>query len=275
MTARARSLGLGLLVVLTACSSGGGDATATRTPSSPPPTLAAEHPRDGELRLNHIQALATHNSYHPGARATPLPASHAAFEDLLGYRHPTLAEQLDLGVRGFAFDVWADPEGGRYVHRPLLEGTGADVVAPESEWAEPGLKVQHIAQIDPRSTCILFTDCLAQLDDWSDDHPGHLPIMVVVEIKDVDFLGTVAGPPLEPWQAADYDALDAEIRAVIPARKLLTPDDVQGDAPTLEEAVRTRGWPTLQETRGRFFFVSCNCLVNDRHRIDYVGPTAA
>jgi hypothetical protein len=262
--------GLLLALSMAACSGGGSGPDTSHERSDQPGTYRL----DDELHLNQVQALGTHNSYHPGPLDTPLPAAHggAGVARIVDYRHPPLARQLDVGVRNVALDVWADPEGGRFVRRPLLGPTGGATTAPEPEWSEPGLKVFHIAQIDPRSHCILFRECLQQLKAWSDRHPRHLPIMVVVEIKDVDFFGTATDPPLQPWQAADYDHLDAEIRSVLPERRLITPDDVQGGAPTLEAAVLARGWPTLGESRGKFLFVNCNCLTQDRQRLDYLRP---
>jgi hypothetical protein len=54
------------------------------------------------------------------------------------------------------------------------------------------------------------------------------------------------------FDAAAFDALDTEIRSVLDAKDLITPDDVQGTAPTLREAVTTKGWPTLAASRGKF-----------------------
>jgi hypothetical protein len=58
-----------------------------------------------------------------------------------------------------------------------------------------------------------------------------------------------------PFDAAALDGWDAEIREILPPAKLLTPDDVRGDFPTLEAAVLAHAWPTLGKARGRFLFV--------------------
>lgn len=253
-------------LLASACSSGTTD-SGEDTSAEP----SSEYPLDDDLRMNQVQAIGTHNSYHPAPVAEGLPPELTELSDVVDYRHEPLETQLDqLGVRQVELDVWSDPEGGRYVERPLLAPTGAPATATEPDWTEPGLKVFHIAQVDADTSCVLFVDCLGQLKDWSDANPGHMPIMVFVEIKDVDFFDTATNPPLEPWGPAEYDGLDAEIRSVLPDDQIITPDDVQGDAPTLESAVREEGWPTLGESRGKFFFVSCNCLAEDRHRIDYV-----
>jgi hypothetical protein len=124
----------------------------------------------------------------------------------------------------------------------------------------PGLKVLHIPDIDFESTCLTFVLCLQELENWSDANPGHLPIMVQVEAKD-DALAIPPGvlppglpPPAVPvpFGPAEFDSIDAEIRSVLSEEDLITPDEVRGARPTLEEAVRVDGWPTLNESRGKF-----------------------
>lgn len=164
----------------------------------------------------------------------------------LDYRHkPPLTEQLDnLGVRHMVFDVYADPQGGRYADAPpMLAEVGAPTrMADPPAWNEPGMKVFHVPQVDQQTSCVKFTQCLRELNAWSDRNPGHLPFMVVVEIKDIDVMNTDPHPPLSPWggPGGDYNRLDAEIRSVV-GNKLITPDDVQGKYPTLEAAVKDNG----------------------------------
>jgi hypothetical protein len=188
------------------------------------------------------------------------------------YRHKPLYQQLDtLGVRHIELDVNADPNGGNFSHRPLLATIGEDTATGIPELDQPGLKVFHVPQIDADSTCYLFTDCLKEIKRWSDGHPGHVPIIIMIEIKDTDFFSTATYLPMTYWQAEDYDGLDAEIRSVFPEDQLITPDDVRGDFATLNEAILNAGWPTLAETRGKVMFTNCNCTSyeKDRQRLDY------
>ena len=69
-----------------------------------------------------------------------------------------------------------------------------------------------------------------------------------------------------PFGPAEFDALDAEIRAVFPAEQLITPDDVRRGLSTLDEAVRSVGWPTLGASRGKVLF----CLDNGGKRDVYL-----
>nr|QQZ51399.1 hypothetical protein JKL49_10470 [Phenylobacterium glaciei] len=50
------------------------------------------------------------------------------------------------------------------------------------------------------------------------------------------------------------DGIDAEIRSVFPDSALITPDKVQGKAPTLAAAVKAGGWPKLKAARGKVMF---------------------
>jgi len=260
-----RVLMLCAAVALAACSDGSDDATVVA------------YPNDDTLRLNQIQVMGTHNSYHPYPAQEPMATvvreQYAFYPGTVGdYRHTSLYEQLDrLGVRHIELDVNKDPEGGNFSERPLLATIGEDTATGIPELDLPGLKVFHVPQIDAESTCHLFTDCLAEIKRWSDEHPGHVPIIIMVEIKDTDFFRTATYLPMTPWLPEDYDALDAEIRSVFPEEQLITPDDVRGNFASLNEAILTAGWPTLGETRGRVMFTNCNCtsVPAGRHRFDY------
>jgi hypothetical protein len=125
---------------------------------------------------------------------------------------------------------------------------------PEGLMMKPGFKVLHMPDIDYRAHTSTFKQTLNQLKDWSDKHPRHLPILITMNAKEggIDRPGFVQALPFDKKA---YDAWDAEIRDVLPAAKLLTPDDVRGDFQTLEEAVLANRWPTLRQARGRFLFI--------------------
>ena len=224
-----------------------------------------------DLRLNEIQVLGTHNSYH----VQPVPELidiFLAFDPdaiLLEYTHRPLEEQFELlGIRQIELDVWFDPDGGLFAEPLGLEAlTGMVVHLPEFD--PPGLKVQHIADIDFVSTCTLLVDCLGILKTWSDANPRHVPIMVLIEAKDDPPPNIPAIPfvfPL-PFGPEAFDALDAEILSVFPPEQILTPDDVRGARASLDEAIRKDGWPTLRELRGKVLFALDN---GGQYLADYV-----
>ena len=213
---------------------------------------------DSHLRMNQLQLIGTHNSYKLALPEDELAAHRAvdaAGSDSIDYAHRPLAEQLDRGLRSLELDVYPDPQGGRYLNPPGANRRGF----AQSPWTpdqrqkmqRPGFKVMHLADIDFRSSCLTLQDCLATIRIWSQAHPRHLPILLTINAKD-GRSGAGAVPPL-PFDAAAFDALDAEIRAALPDSQLITPDKVQGTYPTLRDAVRAGRWPLLGQARGKVF----------------------
>lgn len=214
---------------------------------------------DRHLHLNDVLAIGTHNSYKQALPPDELAAHRArdkAGADGIDYAHRPLPEQLDRGARQLELDVWYDPDGGRYAHPPGAQRKGYAAPpwppAQAAAMAKPGFKVMHLADIDFRSHCMAFVECLGQIRAWSSAHPRHVPILILINAKD-GRLGPGARPAL-PFDAQAFDRLDAEIRAVFAPHELVTPDQVQGDHATLREAVLAGGWPTLGEARGRVLF---------------------
>ena len=207
--------------------------------------LASAAAEPAPLRSNDISVVGTHNSYKqamPAETMAKVRAVSPATADALDYAHRPLAEQLDAGARQLEIDVNYDPKGGHYA-----KGSSDPALL------RPGFKVLHIAGIDNSSSCVLLTDCLRIILRWSAAHPRHVPIMLMFNAKDEQNAAR-GGIDALPFDAAAWDALDAEIRSVMPAPKLIVPDDVQGNYPTLRDAVRANHWPTLAKARGRFLF---------------------
>lgn len=212
MTNSLRFALLGLLSLLLCC--GKGDDPAP--PSVEPPTPRG--PLDDVLRINHIQAKSTHNSYHietPGNAVPEWKYTHAPLDQQLG----------EQGVRGFEIDTHFVPGDTPEQHR---------------------FDVFHLKLIDEKTTCGRLVECLQVLRGWSDRHRGHHPIFVMFEPKD-DLPSTA--PPEEI-----FATFEREILAAWPRERIITPDDIKGDAPTLREAVTSRGWPTLGQSRGKILF---------------------
>lgn len=95
--------------------------------------------------------------------------------------------------------------------------------------------------------------CLREVDAWSRAHPGHLPLMITINAADHFDAAGVTQPLL--LTAPLLDALDAEIRSVLPSARLITPDGVRGRSATLREAVLADRWPLLTTARGKLYLV--------------------
>lgn len=215
------------------------------------------------VAMNQIQVLGTHNSYHREPRPSLMQALldfTSAFQ-AIQYTHVPLPQQFDdQGIRQIELDVYADPNGGLFSVRHGLILVGEDPNSGLPQLDQPGFKIVHLPDIDFDSTCVTFVECLQVIKTWSDAHPTHLPIGIQIEAKtdqipDIFNVGFITPFPIG---SADYDVLDAEIRSVFPPEQMITPDDIRGPYPTLEQGVLARGWPSLAESRGKVFFLHDN-----------------
>ena len=228
--------------------------------------------QDKIVHLNQIQVIGSHNSYHAGfAQSERKYLEMKSPKTLRGldYHHAPLGEQLSGGVRQIEIDVFADPDGGRFAHPAVVRNVAAAGLPadpdfdPQHEMDKPGFKVMHVQDLDERSTCHTFVVCLKDVRTWSQAHPQHIPIFILVETKEDTPRAMPNAVKAEPFTSALFDALDAEIRSVFQPNEIVTPDEVRGNASTLVEAVHAGKWPTLTKARGRVIF-----LMDQQH----VGP---
>lgn len=241
------------------------------------------------LKINQIQVLGTHNSYAQpidsnlmnfvskivepmmGNRMAGMDSARLAeykeyhpndvpMSEALAYDHPPLSQQLDAGLRSLEIDVFYDPTGNRFTQPAgyeALKAQGINNLLPHDTTGlgQPGLKVLHIADFDFRSHCPTFQDCLSELKNWSDAHPDHVPIFILLEIKQ-NGLPIFQNPTeVVPFDSIAMNALDQELLAGLGRDKIIAPDDVRGDYPTLEKAVLAHNYPTLEAARGKFVFL--------------------
>ena len=232
---------LTILLVLVAAASCGGD--------------GASH--DERVSMAEIQVLGTHNSYRqkvPDELFEALAAFDADLAASLDYEHPPITEQLErLGARQLELDVFADPEGGLFATRHINPTFGLPAEAEGLD--EPGWKVLHVQEIDYASSCPTFVGCLTEVRDWSLANDGHLPLLVLVEVKDDEIpdplgVGFVTPVQVDARLLAD---LDAEIRSVFDDEHLIRPG--------------IEAWPSLADARGKVVFALDNTNdVRDAYR---------
>lgn len=205
-------------------------------------------------RMSDIQTIGSHNSYKlaiPPRELALLEAQAPQWALALDYAHIPITEQLDLGMRQVELDVFYDPEGGRYADplAPKLVDNDFDT----TDLDQPGFKVLHVQDVDPRSSCALFIQCLSEIKTWSEENPDHVPILILINAKQVPIELPGATLPLK-FDGAAFDELDAEIRSVFEGDALISPDTIRGNAPTLRDAVLGDGWASLDQSRGKVFF---------------------
>jgi len=176
-----------------------------------------------ELRINQIQFVGSHNSYKQAMSEpyrTLLAWSDEDAAKALEYSHPSLAQQLDLGLRKLELDVFYGPETGEFI-------------------------VGHIQLIDMNSHCETLRLCLEQLVRWSLAHPSHEPIWISFNAKDqiIDWL-----PEPVTFDAEALNALDEVLEASL-GGMLIRPASVKvtGQSQPI--------WPLLDDARGKFLLV--------------------
>jgi hypothetical protein len=184
------------------------------------PAAAADPATVDRLRMNQVQVIGTHNSYHVRDAAT----AKREVRDW-NYSHPPLDVQLDRGVRSFELDL---------------------------HYKNGAFEVFHVPIIDEGTTFRMLADGLARVRRWSEAHPRHVPISFLFEIKKE---GPGLDQNIKEIDAAGFDRLDAVLREAFPRGRIITPDSVRGSAATLREAVTTAGWPTLDLARGKVLFI--------------------
>jgi len=225
-----------------------------------------------QLKLNQLQIIGSHNSYHKHMNNNLynflknldfiLPKEYKISE--LDYEHESLYDQLDMyQLRGFEIDIYADPNGNHFYNRAGNSLIQKPTASGINELKQPGFKVLHIPDIDFETYFYTFKENLNALKIWSDAHPNHLPIFLHIEAKEsgigdaVALLGILGFKPCIKFTPALADAIDLEIKSIFgnDLKKVITPDKVRGNFPTLKEAVLANNWPSIGESRGKFIFV--------------------
>ncbi|MDQ3722698.1 MAG: phosphatidylinositol-specific phospholipase C1-like protein [Actinomycetota bacterium] len=228
-------------------------------------SAAASASHGGSVRVNELQVVGTHNSYHREISEREQTAYEAAintpgdYDAFLAYSHATLPRQFARqNVRGLELDLFGDPQGGLYADPLIRKAVGLGPLS-DPAWRAPGIKVLHIPDVDYKTTCVQLVSCLTQVRSWSQAHPGHVPIAIMLELKRSDARVVRVGGVVAPaWDRAALDALDAEIRSVFGPDEMITPDDVRRPGRTLEQSVLRNGWPKLRDSRGKVMFLLDN-----------------
>lgn len=180
-----------------------------------------------ELRLNEIQFIGTHNSYAKRPNWLQEFAISLVEPDTvptLRYDHADFTTQLTEGVRSFEIDLRYHGEGKFSVsHVPVVgnDGTVANL--------ELGLK---------------------EIALWSQSHPDHLPISIMLEFKE-DWM--FLDPSLKRFNH-DGEAMTTlnQLLTDTFGESLLTPDQVRGSESSVQAAaLGEQGWPTLGKSRGK------------------------
>jgi hypothetical protein len=168
-----------------------------------------------DIKQSHLTGVGAHNTYQKGA-------------------FPYLADALDSGASLIEFDVWVYSFGPKWrVNHDIPSAAGDH--GQRNNCTHGGLRAGRGNQG--------FDRCLENLRLWHDQHPGHRPITVKVELK--------AG--LNVQAGASARDLDNLIRAKL-GDAVFTPAQLLGDYPTLDAAAKADNWPSRERMAGKFMF---------------------
>jgi hypothetical protein len=197
------------------------------SPAAASASLAADLAIPDNASLASLRYLATHNSYRRSSdplRLFFIGLVEPEWPEKLAYSHPSPTTQLESGLRSFEFDI-----------RPRKDG----------------FVLAHVPLVDDRSDIPDFGLALEEIALWSDRNPGHVPLILLLELKeDYSFLD----PALGRWDVEAFDRLDKALRRGL-GGKLFAPDELRGGAASLSSALARRGWPSVGETRGRILVI--------------------
>jgi Phosphoinositide phospholipase C, Ca2+-dependent len=187
-----------------------------------------DFPIDSDVKLNEIQLISSHNSYHrqpDELRLFLIGLVERDEPDKMRYSHKTYWEQFNNGVRSLELDIRYKKDRFEIIHVPLVGNRGH---SPD------------------------FAIALKEIKLWSTTHPGHIPIMILLELKS-DMMEL--DPLLENHSKESLLEMDSLIEEIFGRDSLLTPDDVRGTKPTLNDAVKTTGWPLVSQSLGKTLFI--------------------
>ena len=200
-----------------------------------------------DTRLNELRFIGTHNSYkayNPMAEwlmnrlLAPLRLSYAG---LWSYGFEPLSQQFDKGIRSIELDVMREKnERGK----------------------KDGFRCAHIPIIDYASNCPDFSLALEEIALWSDHHPEHLPITVLVEVKASALSG---GMLYHPFHIDDTLALEELVTSKLGGR-LYTPADMLGEYESFAQLRAADDYPLLSALLGKIIMI---------YHYDWRGTTQA
>ncbi|QKT10551.1 phosphatidylinositol-specific phospholipase C domain-containing protein [Rhodococcus sp. W8901] len=195
----------------------------------------------------------------PIAQADSGQASHPRYSDVTSvgvhntfekHRYAFLADALDAGTGMIELDVWTNAVG------PDWRVSHSNPVGNDNNCAGATSAAQ--LRTGPRDQ--FLGGCLADLRAWHDANPAHPPVMVKVEMKD-GFTAPLGRGPRE------FDAL---VRSHL-GDAVFGPADLadRAGSTTLDDAVRTGGWPDRSELSGKFLFELIPGTVQEVNPLDH------
>lgn len=183
---------------------------------------------DPSVKLNEIQMLATHNSYKKKGvlLGKLLVGLGDSFDEAkaLNYGYQSLHDQLMLGIRSFEWDV---------------------------RLRKTAFELNHVPLVDNSSVAPNFEKALQEMLMFTHHNPNHLPIILLIEIKD-DWM--ILDHALQTIGLSELKHLNLIIEQTM-GDHVYRPSEMIGDYRSLKEAIQQQGWPSVSELLGKYLFI--------------------
>ncbi|MBU1093472.1 MAG: hypothetical protein KKH01_03325 [Firmicutes bacterium] len=183
---------------------------------------------DPSIKLNDIKMLASHNSYKSngtvlgrffiGLGSTPEEAQ------ALKYGYKNFTDQFEAGIRSMEIDI---------------------------RMRKTEFMLTHVPLVDNGSIAPVFSLALEEIELFSGNNPNHVPIIILMEIKD-DWM--ILDHALQVIGSDQLDQLNNLIEDKL-GDTLFTPGDMLESGKTLNETIQTTGWPSVSDLLGKVIFV--------------------
>eukprot|EP00271_Cylindrocystis_brebissonii_P004725 TRINITY_DN16555_c0_g1_i1.p1 TRINITY_DN16555_c0_g1~~TRINITY_DN16555_c0_g1_i1.p1 ORF type:complete len:453 (-),score=36.33 TRINITY_DN16555_c0_g1_i1:73-1431(-) len=212
----------------------------------------------GQLRVNNLQMIGTHNSYHAQVdeETLAMAATYIPYRSVSwAMSHRPLPEQLAAGIRFFEIDVYDDPPpGGRFYNRAINKLLGRPTGSNLPELLHMGYKVLHVQDTDFNSTCNTLLSCLRLIKDFSEEHPRHFPIGVRIEVRHLKYEWPPEAVVPANVTLKSLMSLEDEVKGVFHLDNLILPREVIRPSTSNRLFAAKYTWPKLRDSAGKVFF---------------------
>ena len=182
----------------------------------------------GNLPLNEVRFLASHNSYKKTGSA-------------IG--------RFFVGIG----DSFSEANSLKYSYKPLTEQLMAGIYSLELDIRYRGneFEVTHVPLVDNSSTSVKFDLALEEINTFLTYEPNSFPIIIILEIKD-DYM--VLDPKLKAITNRELSLLEETIINKL-GDKVYQPKQLLKSYDSLKASVDSEGYPTIDELAGKVMFV--------------------
>jgi len=183
---------------------------------------------NSDIKLNEIKILASHNSYKKYGTAIGKffigLGSTKEEADALKYGYKNFTDQFEAGIRSMEIDL---------------------------RMRKTEFMLTHVPLVDNGSVAPVFSLALDEIALFSESNPNHVPIIILMEIKDDWMILDHALQVIGTDQLKQLNILLEDKLGDL----LFSPNDMLENGKTLNETVQTTGWPSVSSLLGKVIFV--------------------